>query len=157
MKFIICLFLIVLSGMMHAQESLNTCGGVNRGAGGTVSFSVGQLVYTTETTQAGAMAQGIQRPYRVSLIEIRPQSKPVFESVAYPNPTTDDLFLHIYASGSEKLVYRLVDLTGKGIADGKLTYPISHIPMQSVSAGMYLLQIFDSNPNPVQTLQIIKD
>lgn len=157
MKFILCLFLIALSGIIYAQESLNASGGVNRGAGGTVSFSVGQLVYTTESGRSGTMAQGIQRPYRVSLVENRPQSKPVFESVAYPNPTTDDLFLHIYASGSEKLVYRLVDLSGKVIADGKLTYPISLIPMQSVSAGMYLLQIFDSNPNPVQTLQIIKD
>ncbi len=74
-----------------AQESLNTAGGVDRGRGGSVSYSVGQLVYTTETTQAGAMAQGIQRP------------------------------------------------------------------MENLAAGIYLLQVFDTNPNPLQTLQIIKN
>jgi hypothetical protein len=155
MKTTLLFMLLALRGLICAQESFNASGGVNCGVGGTVSFSVGQLVYTTESGRSGNITQGIQRPYRVSLVENKPQIKLVFESVAYPNPTTDDLFLHINVN--EKLVYQLVDLNGKAIADGKLTYPISYIPMQSVSAGMYLLQIFDSNPNPVQTLQIIKD
>jgi hypothetical protein len=141
-----------------AQESLNTAGGVDRGRGGSVSYSVGQLVYTTETTQAGAMAQGVQRPYRVSVIENSvSQSQPVFESVVFPNPTGHDLFLQITSPMSENLHYRLIDMSGKQLSSASILAPLTQIPMENLAAGIYLLQVFDTNPNPLQTLQIIKN
>jgi hypothetical protein len=160
LKFITAILPVVLVQVYNvkAQESVNAAGGQATGRGGTVSFSVGQIAYTAETSQAGLMAQGIQRPYRVSLIENRPgHSQSVFESVVYPNPTSDDLVLQIHAGGSEKLHFRLMDLNGKVLNGGQLTGLISQIPTHTLAAGVYLLVIFDTTSNPLQTFQIIKN
>jgi hypothetical protein len=104
------------------------------------------------------MAQGIQRPYQVSLIENRPsQSQPVFESVVFPNPTGHDLFLQITSPMSKHLHYRLIEMSGKQLSSAAILGSLTQIPMENLAAGIYLLQVFDTNPNPLQTLQIIKN
>jgi hypothetical protein len=68
-----CLFVVAFLGCINfvqAQESINASGGVSIGTGGAVSFSVGQMVYTTDSKESGSMVQGIQRPYRITTTDI---------------------------------------------------------------------------------------
>jgi len=58
---------IGLTGL-QAQESVTASGGNASGAGGTVSYSVGQVVYKTNTGSNGSEAQGVQQPYEISVI-----------------------------------------------------------------------------------------
>lgn len=44
---------------LHAQESVNTTGGNASGSGGSASYSVGQVVYTSNTETSGSVAQGV--------------------------------------------------------------------------------------------------
>ena len=41
---------LLWAGLAQAQESANASGGDATGSGGTVAYSVGQVVYTTNTT-----------------------------------------------------------------------------------------------------------
>jgi len=59
------LFGLGLTGL-QAQESVNAAGGNASGSGGTVSYTVGQVVYTTKTGTNGSVAEGVQQAYEIS-------------------------------------------------------------------------------------------
>lgn len=50
---------------LQAQESVNATGGNASGSGGSASYSVGQVVYTTNTGTNGTVAQGVQQPFEI--------------------------------------------------------------------------------------------
>ena len=155
-KYLFLTAFIVASNFAQAQESVNSIGGVDLGIGGTVSFSVGQMVYTTDTKESGSMVQGIQRPYRITNTDIRKVNDDI-SFKAYPNPSSDDLFLEMNAYRSEKLVYHLYDMQGKLIMTNKIESPKTQINMRALAVGAYLIQIYNSKNQPIQTIQVIKD
>ena len=53
---------------VQAQTSVNATGGDASGGGGSVSYSVGQVVYTTHTGTSGSVAEGVQQPYEISVV-----------------------------------------------------------------------------------------
>jgi hypothetical protein len=57
--FLICLLKLSLS----AQTSVNSAGGEATGSNGQISFSVGEIIYTTMNNASYSVAQGIQQPY----------------------------------------------------------------------------------------------
>ncbi len=155
-KYLFLTAFIVASNFAQAQESVNAIGGVDVGTGGTVSFSVGQMVYTTDTKESGSMVQGIQRPYRITTTDIRKVNDDI-SFKAYPNPSSDDLFLEMNAYRSEKLVYHLYDIQGKLLITNKIESPKTQINMRALAVGAYLIQIYNSKNQPIQTIQVIKD
>jgi hypothetical protein len=48
-------------------------------------------------------------------------------------------------------------MSGKQLSSAAILAPLTQIPTENLAAGIYLLQVFDTNPNPLQTLQIIKN
>ncbi len=153
--FSIILFFIV-SNFAQAQESVNSIGGVDAGTGGTVSFSVGQMVYTTDSKGAGAVVQGIQRPYRITTTDIKKVDNTI-SFKAYPNPSSDDLFLEMNAYRNDKLNYQLFDMQGKLIMTNPIEIPKTQINMRALAVGAYVIHIYNTNNQPIQTIQIIKD
>jgi hypothetical protein len=58
------LFVSFLSQLtLNAQTSVNCAGGEATGSNGQMSFSVGEIVYTTMNNASYSIAQGIQQPY----------------------------------------------------------------------------------------------
>jgi hypothetical protein len=53
------------SSLVYAQESANSSGGKAIGVGGTVSYSVGQVFYTTNIGNSSSIAQGVQNAYEI--------------------------------------------------------------------------------------------
>jgi hypothetical protein len=47
----------------QAQQATTAAGGNATGSGGSVAYSVGQIVYTTHTGTTGSVAQGVQQTY----------------------------------------------------------------------------------------------
>lgn len=153
------LFLIAFFVAFHfaqGQESVNTAGGVDIGSGGSVSFSVGQLVYTTESKASGAVVQGIQRPHKLTATNLKkPDNSLSFK--AYPNPSSGDLFLETNAYRKGKLVYHLMDMQGKRLMTNPIALPKTKINLRSFAVGTYLIQIYDAEKQPVQTIKIVKN
>jgi hypothetical protein len=77
-----------------AQESVNATGGDATGSGGSASYSVGQLVYTTNSGTDGSVAQGVQQAFEISVVLGIEEANEIKLS-AYPNPTTNYLTLNI--------------------------------------------------------------
>lgn len=145
-----------LKGEAVSAHSFNTMGGVATGSGGSVSYSVGQLVYTTEASDGGAMAQGVQRPYQLTSVEIRTAS-PALDFSILPNPTDGNLLLRLSDRPDTMPVYRVTDVQGKELLEGQVGFPETPIGLSGFPAGTYLIRIQNPEKQLLQTLQVIKN
>ncbi|MDD2548569.1 MAG: T9SS type A sorting domain-containing protein [Bacteroidales bacterium] len=140
-----------------AQESVNTTGGEANGSGGMVSYSVGQVVYTTNTGTDGSVAHGVQQPYEISAVTGIEEAKGINLTVsAYPNPTRDLLTLKVENYKSETLFYRIFDLSGKLLEVSRLTNYETQIAMSKYPPALYLLKVYDSQ-KVIKVFKIIKN
>jgi len=153
---------ILLSGFLwvsfaQAQQSANATGGDASGSGGTAAYSVGQIVYTTNTATTGSVAQGVQQPYEISIVSGIDNPTVNIELSAYPNPTTDYIKLKVEGEKFEDLNYTLVDITGKLIASEKITSSTEIIGMENLASACYLLRVTNNNNKELKTFKIIKN
>lgn len=149
-------FLLLGIGGLHAQEAVLAAGGDASGGGGTISYSVGQVVYTTNTGANGSVAPGVQQPYEITIITGIELPEINLELSAYPNPTTDFLNLKISNYEHEKLSYQLYDMQGKLLEDKDIVESGTTIKMQSLPTSTYFLQVTDMQ-KLVKTFKIIKN
>jgi hypothetical protein len=80
---------------------VNASGGDATGTSGTVAYSVGQVVYTSNTGSTGSVAQGVQQSYEIFMVGIKETELNISLSV-FPNPTSDNLTLQISNYNHEK-------------------------------------------------------
>ncbi len=140
-----------------AQESVNATGGNASGTGGTVTYSVGQLVYQTHTGTDGSVAEGVQQPYEISVITAIEETQGISLSAkAYPNPATDYLILIIDDFDTSDLSYRLYDMRGKLLQNEKITGNQTIITMSNLFPANYFVKILQGNIE-VKTFKIIKN
>ena len=142
---------------LSAQQSTNTSGGNATGTGGTVSYSVGQMNYTTNTGTGGSACQGVQQPYEIFAITNVDEAKDLNINLsAFPNPTFDFLTLKIESESTKNLSYLLLDINGKLLASQKLDGAETKIAMNNYAAATYFIQITENN-NTLKTFKIIKN
>ena len=140
-----------------AQESVNATGGNASGSGGSASYSVGQVVYTTNTGTSGSVAQGVQQPYEISVVTGLEEAKGINLSVsAYPNPTTDFLELKVESEKLKDLSFQLYDMNGKLLQSEKITGNQTSIVMSNLVPATYFVKVTEGNKE-VKTFKIIKN
>tara|TARA_B100000809_G_scaffold33013_1_gene28813 strand:- start:652 stop:1134 length:483 start_codon:yes stop_codon:yes gene_type:complete len=149
-------FLLLGLGGLHAQESVNGSGGEATGTGGTTSYSLGQVVYTTATGSNGSVAQGVQQPYEISIITGINATSINLEMNVFPNPTTNYITLKIENEEVESLTYQLIDLKGKLIEDKKIIEIQTSISMETLPKAIYFLKV-EKNNKVVKTFKVIKN
>ena len=148
----------LLSFSMNAQTShqvLSATGGDASGSGGTVAFSVGQIVYTTSTGTTGSVAQGVEQAYEISSVGIKETALNISLSV-FPNPTSDFLTLKVQDYNNEALSYNLLDEQGKLVLNEQITTQDTQIAMSTLARGSYFINIVQANKK-IQTFKIIKN
>lgn len=142
---------------LQAQETIPATGGNASGSGGSVSYSVGQVVYTTNTGTNGSVAQGVQQPFEISMVTGLEEAKGISLSVtAFPNPTTDYLTLSIAEFDISNLSYQLYDMQGKLLENKKITGNQTSIVMSNLVPATYFVKVTDGNKE-VKTFKIIKN
>ena len=152
-------FLLLGFGGLQAQEAIPATGGNASGTGGTTSYSVGQVVYTTNTGTNGTVTQGVQQSYEISTVlgvELTPIN--LVLSV-YPNPTTDYLTLQVEEGGlsaKEGLTFQLYNMEGKLLEHKKVVSENTTIKMAGLRTATYFLMVIN-NQSTVKTFRIIKN
>ena len=142
---------------LQAQESVNATGGDALGSGGSASYSVGQVVYTTHTGTSGSVAEGVQQLYEISVVTGLEEAQSINLSVtAYPNPTTDYLTLHIDEFEISNLSFQLYDMNGKLLQNEKITGNQTSIVMSNLVPATYFVKVIQGNKE-VKTFKIIKN
>ena len=158
-KFSLLLSVVLCFGMfgLQAQQVVTTSGDNASGSGGTVSYTVGQIVYTTNTGTNGSAAQGVQQPFEISAVTGIEEALGIWlEMVVYPNPATDFIKLNIKNYELQNLRYQLYDINARLLQDNKIVSNETSIVMQNIEPSMYLLKVTDRN-KVVKTFKIIKN
>ena len=157
----VLLLVIGLTGL-QAQEALPATGGNASGSGGSSSYTVGQVVYTTNTGTNGSVAQGVQQPYEISVVTGLEQAKGItMQCSAYPNPTSDYLILKIEGKVQTQCIASLYDINGKLLESKKVEGNETTISMDNLVPATYFLKVVQtkhaSSPQEIKTFKIIKN
>jgi hypothetical protein len=156
-KIIEFLLIIIFScAISHAQKAVSTSGGQATGAGGNVSYTIGQLDYITVAGSAGLTMEGVQVPYEVLIpTGIERHTEISLGFLAYPNPVKDLLTLRILRETLDNLSYKLLDADGKTLQVGSIENTETGISFQDRLSNTYFLLIFENNQE-IKTFKIIK-
>lgn len=152
---ILWIVLLLATNLAKAQESTNSSGGDATGSGGSVAFSVGQVVYTTTTNTAGILAQGVQQPFEISIVGLNETATNISLTV-FPNPTADNLTLQLSDFKSEKLSYQIYDLQGKQLNSQQIVAPQTTIEMKTLPNSTYFIYVVNQENKKVQSFKILK-
>jgi hypothetical protein len=153
------LVLLLLSGTSFAtvaQRSAVSAGGEATGSGGTASYSIGQALYVTNSSETGSMSQGVQQSYSIETITGLDELGISLNLTAYPNPTTDFVQLKVERHMLTSISYQLYNLQGKLIGSNQLTDIQTGIDMTSLSSATYILKVIQKNTE-IKTFKIIKN
>ena len=140
---------------VYAQQASTASGGDASGSGGSVAYSVGQIVYTTNTGITGSVAQGVQQPYEISITTGMLETDIKLNLSAYPNPTTNYLMLQI-DNYDKALLYQLYDISGKLLESNTIVASSTTITMEALPTATYLLKVTQNNKE-VKTFKIMKN
>ena len=152
----ILFFTIISFAKSYSQVNTTVSGGNATGTGGSSSYSIGQITYTSQTSSGGLITLGVQQPY-----EIVSLGKNDFEEInlvmsAYPNPTMDLLNLMVSDNKWNNLTYQLFDLNGRTLLNlQKIKVPETSVSMQELPQGIYFLAVNNENKT-IKTFKIIK-
>jgi len=142
--------------LVNAQETIPVSGGEALGAGGEVSYTIGQLVYTNPTTAAGSLNQGIQQNIEFVTLSNPELTAVTLNAFTYPNPTTDFIILTLKDANLIGLSYVMVDLLGRLVNKGTVATFETKITMKSLPIGVYILRVQQNNKE-LKTFKIIKN
>ncbi len=150
------LFGLGLSGV-YAQSAIPTAGGNASGSGGTISYSVGQVVNSTNTGSGGTEVQGVQQPYEISIVTGLEAGKDIsLQCVAYPNPATYFVTLKVENHKTGNLAFRLYDISGKLLENNKIDADETTIDMHNLVISTYFLKVIQNN-REIKVFKIIKN
>jgi hypothetical protein len=144
------------SSLVYAQESANSSGGKAIGVGGTVSYSVGQVFYTTNIGNSSSIAQGVQNAYEIYSVGNEENNLNI-SLIAFPNPTIDNLTLQIGNYNNEKLSYQLYDMQGKLKDSGQIMVKQTLINMSDLPVSTYFVNVLDQENKKVKSFKITKN
>lgn len=153
LKISVLLAMLLVSFGLRAQVSVNAAGGNTAGDGGSVSYSVGQTVFSANAGANGSVTQGVQQPYEISVLSVSENAENINLSV-YPNPSTDYLYLTSSDENSD-LSYQLFDMNGRLLKSEKITENQTNIDMQGLVSATYFVKVNQGNKT-VKTFKIIK-
>jgi hypothetical protein len=141
---------------LHAQQTVPATGGEATGSGGTTSYTVGQVAYTTNTGTNASVAQGVQQPYEISVTVGLEEAPGInLECTVYPNPATDLIKIIVTDYDTEHLYYQLYNINGKLLANEKLTSNTNIVEIQELVPTTYFIKILDDKKE-VKVFRIVK-
>ena len=146
---------LLWAGFANAQESVNASGGNATGSGGSVSYSLGQVISTTNSGASGTVSQGVQQPYEIFTL-IKESMVHSLSLSVLPNPTTDRLTLQINEYDKQKLGYQLFNIQGKLLISETISGNQTQIDMSKLPSATYFIHVNQANKK-VQSFKIIKN
>ena len=153
----ICVWLVFSFSNLKSQQNTVSAGGDATGSGGSVSYSVGQIDYNTQSSSSsGTMTEGVQQPYEIFFVGIEDETLSELDVRIFPNPTTDKVFIQFEGELMNELNYALYHMKGDLIELGRMSENQIQISFNDLPASTYLLMINNQNER-IKTVKIIKN
>ncbi|TAL67046.1 MAG: T9SS type A sorting domain-containing protein [Bacteroidetes bacterium] len=143
--------------LLHSQNTIPTTGKNVICSTGSVSYSVGQIVYNINTGFNGSIVQGVQQPFEISVIGVIDEFDCItLNSSAYPNPVSDNLKIIIEGFSYFKYSAILYNSIGKKIKEIQIVSDETLIEMRNFASGTYYLNVMNQQ-SAFKVFKIIKD
>ena len=147
-----CCFCTALKG----QETIPATGGNASSSGGSVSYTVGQILSSTISGTNGIVVQGVQQPYEISVVTAISNTEEIsLKCLVYPNPTMGVVKLVFESNDYKNLKFRLYDINGILLQDKEVEGSETEISLSNFSSSVYFLKVYNNNME-VKVFKIIK-
>ncbi len=155
---IMLLIACTCTGQSIARQVISTAGDYASTADVSISWTIGEPVTETFTSDNYILLQGFQQgdDYIITPPEGNENGLQDIQFQIYPNPTEDLLIIELKDRPKERFTVKLFSISGKLI----LTRPIkpystlNYINLSSIQSGTYILKILDNNR--MRTFKLIK-
>jgi len=158
-RFLLSMLLSFLFALgLKAQVATLVAGSEATGNGGSISYTVGQLINTTNTGANGSLLHGVQQPFEISILSGLKDNEIELMFNIYPNPTTENLILNISDNSSdENLHYQLYDLKGVILVSEKIQGAQIIVPLNNYLPSTYFIKVMKSKDGILsQELKVFK-
>jgi hypothetical protein len=153
-KKILLLFILSISKSVFSQSTNSSAGGKATG-NGSVTYTVGQNIYTTNIGTYGSVSQGVQQSLEIFVLSNKDFKELNLNAFTYPNPTKDKITLELSNLELTNLSFTMFDIKGRILLKGVIKEKNTSIIMKDYSAGVYLLKVHQQNKE-LKTFKIIK-
>jgi hypothetical protein len=142
--------------IVQGQQTIQAAGGFASGSGGSVSYTVGQTLYSTISGSNGTVVQGVQQPYEISVVTAISNTEDIsLKCLVYPNPTGGITKLVFESPDFDNLRYRLFDINGVLLQDKAVENREEEISLENLSSSVYFLKVLKDNLE-VKVFKIVK-
>jgi len=149
-------FILLIVPSVSAQNCVTSAGGNASGAGGQISYAVGQVMHSPYSGSGGAVNQGVQQTYEISVITSNiGTEKTQLELAVYPNPVGNNLTLRITGDVPLQCFVYLYDINGSLLMTKKIDGYETSVSMEACLPGTYFLKVIQGRKE-VKTFKIIK-
>jgi hypothetical protein len=114
-----------------------TSGNVVENEYGSVSFTIGSVFYIGKA-QTFSITEGLQQSYIINQIP----GKSILKVLLYPNPTSDLIFFKVENLNFKNLSYRIYDLTGRLMSEGKINNINTSVSLQKFNSNIFIVRIY---------------
>jgi hypothetical protein len=155
-KLLSVLFLSLALSELQAQSSINASGGDTVSGGGSISYSLGQVVYDAPTGATDFLFSGVQLPYEIYvIIGIEKHDDINLVWSVFPNPSSDFLIIKTLDLSYSGSTYQMFDINGKLLDSGNIEGYETFITLKKTGAGIYFLKVINGH-REIKTFKIIK-
>lgn len=149
--FLLTLFYSILG---FSQSDFVGSGGNATGAGGTASYSIGQMAYEYASGSNGNVSQGVQQAFEVFLSI--PDVNPSITASLYPNPATSTVTLAIdFSQIDPKTTYEITDVNGRILRGGKVSSNKTTIEVGELPKAIYFFNVISAQ-NRIKSFKLLK-
>jgi hypothetical protein len=142
--------------IVQGQQTIPAAGGNASGSGGSVSYTIGQILSSTISGINGTVVQGVQQPYEISVVTAIKNTDDInLICLIYPNPTAGITKLVFESADFENLSFRLFDINGVLLQDKKVESRETEISLENLSSSVYFLKVIKNNQE-VKVFKIVK-
>ena len=139
---------------LSAQDTVNASGGDAIGTGGSVNYSIGQLIINSDKGTNGSLSPGVQHSIELLTLGIDDDLEIVTSLTVHPNPTSNHLKIKLDLESYDGLLYQLYNVNGSLIQSAKIERNNFKVSMSTLPAAIYILNIKKLNNN-LKTFRII--
>jgi len=140
---------------LSAQSDFVATGSNQTGSTGSVSMTVGQVSYTSESSTTGSVSSGVQQVYTIEIVDGLEQNNVNLNLTAYPNPTTENVWLRIDSEFENILSYVIMENSGKIVSESEISGTETEISMSDLASGSYYIIVKEGQTN-IKTFKIQK-
>ncbi len=136
-------------------SALASSSGFGEGKGGSLSWTVGQLVSETRTYEGGTITEGVQQPlFNILLIHETPTP---LSMLLFPNPVHENLLVSLRGA-EDDIILILYNILGTPVSRHMLSRGDSmlRIPVAQLAEGMYLIAAFSPKGERLEVYKFIK-